>query len=149
MKLKTASKPRSTGDGARELPVSVNVSYGSISLDKTGRLGVSIAGAAMTLEEAYAFVCNKRIKATLLARPGGSSAEQNGMFGDDGDIKIHGEFDVGSVSFDGGRHKFSLIFDLPAPSLNDYEHVAGRKGVLTIKATESLTKALPPQKDEE
>jgi hypothetical protein len=146
----TPRPPLRNGEGeARQRPLLlVPVAYQSLTLGAHGRLGVSIAKDDLSLDDAYEHLCNRRIVATLLGRPEGAGAAQPGFFGEDGDTTISSRFEIGSLSFDGARLKFSLSFDSPVRSLEDFGHVAGRKGMLTVQSSEKL-RHIPPEEPEQ
>jgi hypothetical protein len=118
------------------------VSFGDVSVgDKTARIGVEISRQDLGLTAADKNLCGRRLIGSILARPEGSSAEQEGLMGDDGDTVLRGIFDVKSFSVKKKYIGAGLTFALEELSGEDRQsltYFAKREGLLLIDNLEQL-----------
>jgi hypothetical protein len=118
----------------------IPVSYGSVTLyPRQARIGISILASDLSIAQAHEHLCGRRLTATLLARPEGASATQQGFPGMGGDTTLQGEFDVRSLGLTNGTITATLAFRLQPGTLEDLGRFAKREGMLTIERVGDFT----------
>ncbi len=124
----------------RKPVLEVAVSYGTVTLKPNAvKLGIAIRAVDLPIAEAYRHLCGHRLAATLLARPDGAGATQQGLPGLDGDTTLRGEFDVKQLSLpNAATITATLSFPLTPEILDDLGRFAKREGILTIEQVGDL-----------
>jgi hypothetical protein len=129
------------------------VSFGGVSVrDKTARIGVDISRQQMTLTNADKNLCGRRLVGSILARPEGAAAEQDGMFDGDGDTVLEGIFDVKAFGVHSKHYSAGLTFALEELSAEDRQaltYFAKREGLLLIDNLQQLPEKPKPEKNDD
>lgn len=128
------AKKAKAAPGPMELPVHFsNVSIG----DTTCRIGVGISRGNITVAQADASMCGRRLTGKLIAQKNGDAPGQAALPGIP-DPELEGIFDVKGFSVTTKRLSIGLTFALAGMDLATLAGLAKRDGRLIINKVEDL-----------
>lgn len=122
------------------------VKFGPVMIGANVQIPITIKRADAALARVdYLFAGERSISGSVVGRPEGCHATQNGVFGDDGDIVLHGVFEVSG--YHASAKEFTATLKSDVVRL-DALKLRGRNGLLKVEKLIERKPAEAPAEEE-